>query len=459
MFRVLARLVPIPANVNPPPTRADVVFALHPLQLSRWLEEIWGAGGAQVFPPVPGAPVPPALGAADVVQRLRLADVLRNQDLRSGVSPGLTASGYPSFDNPVALGAAAQLPWEHLIYPYLVESTGVLSVLTEVVRRYVTGETLDPPSVQTLVWARTTEELFLRDAPLFSVGGLTSAVRPDAAVNRRNAYWRMFGVDLPHPLPGHPDGTAWKQPAGATVNTRFLETWHELLRQVWLGIENNQNQVGANPTDPSHVAYLCQTIGELLRLRRRGGLLSREEFSYSAMLSWFHLTVEQDSAVVRDLRATAGGGGVLGNPADRLALIAARVGMTPPRAARELFELADLMSPLMWFIELGTFDNTASARLLFDTQGQPNTAMVDLMTRIVDLWQSATGVWLKKEPGPSDRASARGPAPVQQVRMPGGIFAAPPAPPAPVPNGSGPGGTVPAVGPVLNGAGAPAGVR
>lgn len=458
MFRVLARLVPDPATFVPPlpfASSTDVVLALHPLQLSRWLDEVWGAGGAQNWPPAPGAPAVVPLGAVDVIQRLRLADLLRTADLRSGIRPGVDALGHPSFDPGAAYGTAASLPWEHLVYPYLVESTGVLHVLTEVVRRYVTGESLDPPSVQTLAWARTTEELFLRDAPPFSIGGLTSAVRPDGAVNRRNAYWRMFGRDLPQPLPGHPEGAAWRQPAGSAVNVRFLDTWHELLRQVWLGIENNRNQVGANPTDPSHVAYLCQSIGEMLQLRRRGGLLSREEFTYSAMLSWFHLTVEQDTAVVRDLRATAGG--ISGNPADRLALIANRVGLAHHPASRELFELADLMSPLMWALELGYFTAAANARTLFDTLGAPNTPTVDLMTRIVDLWQSATGVWLKKEPAPADRTTVRGPATVPPTRVPGPAVTPPAAPPAV--GAAAPVGGVPVAGPALNGAGVPAGVR
>ena len=455
MFRVLARLVVNPATYDPTvPPDADTVLALHPLQLSRWLEEIWGLGGAQAWPAVTGtstsSPVP--LGAVDLVERLRLPDGLRDVGLRSGLRPGL-AAGLPSFDNPPALGTdLPPLPWEHLVYAYLVESTGVLSVLTEVVRRYVTGESLDPPSPETLVWARTTEELFLRDAPQFSIGGLTSAVRPDAAVNRRNAYWRMFGVDLPHPLPGHPDGTAWKQPAGTAVNTRFLELWHELLRQVWLGIENDQNQVGANPTDPSYVAYLCRTIGELLRLRRRGGLLAREEFAYTSMASWFHLTIEQETSVVEDLRATAGGG-VLGNPADRLAVIASRVGMTPPRAARELFELADLMSPLMWFIELGYFDSPAIARILFDSFGVPGAPVVELMTRVVDLWQSSTGVLLK-EPGGTARPTGRPSVPAQPIRLPGPVAAPVATSPAR------PAGAVPSSGGALNGATAvPTGMR
>jgi hypothetical protein len=40
-------------------------------------------------------------------------------------------------------------------------------------------------------------ELFFRDPPLYSITGVTSEMRPHARVARRNAYWRMFGFDLP----------------------------------------------------------------------------------------------------------------------------------------------------------------------------------------------------------------------------------------------------------------------
>jgi hypothetical protein len=401
MFRTLASLFFPPPSppAPPPPAGADTLFATHPIQLSRWLEEIWHNGGITNWPlPTPtGIRVP--LGDPNVVRRLELPGGLLAGTLESGLHPpGTGTPGDPAIfapNNPPAsptLGISSALPWDHLIYAYLVESTGIVEILGEVVRRYAVGETLDAPSVQTLAWARTTEELFFRDPPLFHIGGLTSQLRPNARFNRWNAYWRMFGWDLPQAITDSPDGQRWKQDAGGTANTRFLELWTELLGQVWLGIENENNQVGANPTDTNYIAYLCQTLGEMLRLRRRGGMLAREEFAYVTMLSWFHLTVEFDTAVVRDLRATAG---PTGNPADRLAAIASRVGITSPRPAREMYELADLLSPLLWFIELDQFSTPASAQLLFRLTGVANPVIAQDMGRIIDLWQSATGQGVK----------------------------------------------------------------
>jgi hypothetical protein len=150
-------------------------------------------------------------------------------------------------------------------------------------------------------------------------------------------------------------------------------------------------------------------------------------------LSWFHLTVESDTAVVHDLRATAG---ATGNPADRLAAIGQRVGIAPARHARELFELADLVSPVLWFIELNQFSTPAQAETLFRIFGVLNPVVARTMIRIVDLWQSATGERIKDVGIRGAQPTAAGRA-AQPTRLPAG-----PAPAqvqaAPSPNGSSP---------------------
>jgi hypothetical protein len=421
MFRTLARLIVDPTLTNPAAvptaTHANTVFAAHPIQLSRWLEEIWAGGGIASWPGLgPGPNV--ALGDPAVISRLQLPDGLRNDTLRSGVfGPGLVPTFGPVPPPALGVGINPRIPWDHLIHPYLMESTGIVEIFAEVVRRYVVGETLAAPSVETLAWVRATEELFFREPPLFHIVGTTSQLRPDARTNRRNAYWRMFGCDLPHPLAGAPDAQPWKRDAGATANTRFIELWTELLRQVWIGIENDRNSVGANPTDASYVGYLCQTIGEMLRLRRQGGMLAREEFTAVTLLSWFQLTVEFDTAIVLDLKATAGSNG---NAADRLAAIGQRVGITPPRQARELFELADLLSPVIWFIELDQFSTPANAETLYRSFGVPNPVIPQTMNRIVDLWQSATGDRIKDPGVRVSQLPGQRPAGAQPTRLPAG---------------------------------------
>jgi hypothetical protein len=366
------------------------------LELIRYVEDQWAVSSTApwLFPaggaPALGPPMPTAAG-----ERLRLPPAVA-----AGLSPGFRVI------SPVGL----PLPWEHLIYAYLIESTGVMEILGEVVRRFAIGETLEAPDPEALAWLRSTEELFFRESPQFSIFSLTSQLRPEARVNRRNTYWRLFGMDLPQPLPGSPTPEPWKVQTGA-VNNRFREVWVELLRQVWLGITNARNSVGANPTDPNYVAYLCRTLADMAELRRRAGMLAREEFVYVTTLNWFHVTVETDTPIVRSLRAETESG----SPADRLRRIGERVGMTPSPASRELFELADQVAVLLRLIDRRVFDASDNARLLFDTSviGNPLPAA---MTEIIDRWQSATGDALKEL---AVRATG-GPATVtaQPVRLP-----------------------------------------
>jgi hypothetical protein len=392
MFRSLAARVPTGSNPVTA-TDANAVLSVFPLQLSRFLDEVWAAGGftGTSWPILLNAPVP----VGDIAKSQAPRDLLTT--LSSGVQPNPAAATQPYTPPTPPMTAAEailgpQPLWDHLMYAYLIESTGIFEIFAEVVRRYVVGESLPTPRPDSVAWVRATEELFFRDPPLFSTsGGLMSQVRPDAAVNRRNAYWRMFGMDLPHPVGRGVSGQPWKRDVGPTINGRFLELWNELLRQVWLGYENDTNSSGAKPTDPSYVAYLCQALNEMLQLRRQGGMLAREEFAFVSMMSWFHLTVEHDTSIVVDLKATAGG---QGNSADRLAAIGARVGIAPSRQSRELFELADLVSTVLWAIELGLFNDPTQAELLYKHNAGTN-AVATALNRVIDLWQSATGERVK----------------------------------------------------------------
>ena len=382
MFRILARLYADPNLAIPnQPTDPGGVFATNPEQLARWLEEMWTEGGSA---PMLGLGQPPAfLGDPGILAQLaRPANFLRS---------GITAVGGPrTFDtvNPtLGTGLGFALPWPHLMYAALVESTGIIEIFTEVLRRYVGGESLEVAQLATHSWLRSTEELFFRDPPPNSIVGTVGELRPSARVNRRNTYWRMFGMDLPHQLPGAAGGPpAWKRETGQFVNSQFLPVWTELLRQVWLGIENDRNEVGANPTDVVYIGYLCESLSEMIGMRRRMGTLAREEFGYVAMMSWFHLAVETDTVIVQDLQANAG---AAGDPGDRLARVAARVGMKPARSSRELFELADLVSAILRMIETEFFNADPNTELLYRSQGIPDPVVARTMNRIIDLWESA----------------------------------------------------------------------
>ncbi|MDT3439333.1 MULTISPECIES: hypothetical protein [unclassified Pseudofrankia] len=391
----------------------DKVFEVHPLQLSRWLEEAWQGARQAPIAALVSSPGDRStfLGDDGIVDRLGMPMPPASLPIApSGIDIDDTET-YTDDIGPGSIhkGTHVGLLWHHLIYAYLIEATGILEVCGEVLRRLVVGETLESVSLPAAEWARTTEELFFRDPPLYAITGVVSELRPSSRVNRRNAYWRMFNLDLPHPVPARPSpatgagGQPWKLDTGS-VNTGFREKWSELLRQVWLGIENSRNLIGSNATDAEYIALLCRAIKDMLNGRRRRGLLARDEFVYVTAMSWFHLTVRGNSEIVMELKCDAT------SPADRLEKLAARVGMSAAPTSRELFELAEPMSTLLRGIELGLFDTAGRARTLFDG----DTPLRRDMNLIIDLWQSATGERVKDRPSTN---VLPGPA-AQPVRIP-----------------------------------------
>jgi hypothetical protein len=396
MFRTLARLLNDPTLTNPNAAYSDQVFRIHPYQLSQWLEQAWGFARGATFANIPGQQ--PFLGDNGIVDALALPTAPTNpfdHFLRSGIRPGPGGAPVGSFFDAPSPGEnpALPLPWEHLFYAYLIENTGVMEILGEVVRRFAVGETLETPSLDTQQWLRATEELFFRDPPLFHMTGLTSQIRPDVRVARRNAYWRLLGMDLSHPLVRGGD-QVWKRDVGV-ANVRFHELWVDFLRAIWTAIENAKNSSGPNPTDDAYVLEVSQYLRDLLQMRRRGGNLAREEFVHVSTLSWFHLTVDLDSPVIVDLRAQGT------DAADRLIKLGDRVQITPPAHARELFEMAELASGLVRFIELGYFNSPVNVQALYANPSQ----LRDDVQRIIDLWEMATGTTLK---APAVRVVAQG---------------------------------------------------
>jgi hypothetical protein len=397
MFRVLARLLNDPTLTSPAAGYSAKVFEIHPLQLSEWLEQAWTFGRAVASWLGPPAGQLPYLGNPDIIQALQIPDqpdpVLTQGFLRSGIP--LAASQIPGFysapapGEPISGSSLVGLPWDHAVYAMIIESTGVYEILAEVTRRYLVGETLEPPSLATEHWLRSTEELFFREPPPFRITGIASQFRPDMRITRRNLYWRLLGMDLPHPLPpGHQvsGDQPWKRDVGI-ANVRFHELWVELLRQVWIAYENRNNTSGSNPTDPAYIREICRYLKDMLVMRRLNGQLAREEFVAVSWMSWCHLTVESDTPLVTDLRAQGA------DPYDRLVKIGERVGMKPSPRGWELFQMADLVSTLLRFIELGSFDSIAAVQTLY----LGNTALQRDMSQIIDLWEMATTDQIKAQ--------------------------------------------------------------
>ena len=268
--------------------------------------------------------------------------------------------------------------WDHLIYAYMIENTRIYEIFRRVVYEFLHGEKFGAPLPDAQHWLRNTEELFYRDPPPFSITNITSHIRPDMRASRRNAYYRMFGMDLNH---GTDDNQPYPYFKADAANNAFVSTFEEFLREVWVGIVNKENKSGSNPTDDSKIADLSQKLHDMLISRRISGNLSREEFVFVSMMSWFHLTVGFDkSPIVQSLRAEAA------SPEQRLFKIAQRVGLPAHGLSKSYFDIADPISRVLILVEIGKYNTSKDAPAFYKTKDLESD-----MKTIITHWTAITG--------------------------------------------------------------------
>jgi len=375
MFRSLAKQASIST-----PNAAQILVSLHPAQLTALLETAWNF-------------------------RVHLAsNPTGHPDHRSDM-PGLNISQMP-LPSPVPLtsnpvpdpaepftavlrGTFPKSPpgvrWDHLIYAYMIENTRIVEVFRRVVDEFLHGEKFGAPQEDTQPWLRNTEELFFRDPPPFSISTLTSYIRPDIASMGREAYYRMFGMDLNH---GKDDNSPYPYVKVDAANKEFITTFEELLRETWIGFINRSTTSGANPTDDAKIADLARKLNNMLSNRRQFGNLSREEFYLAAKMSWFHMTVENTSLpIIRDLRAKGN------SPEQVLFRIAQMVGLPANGLADHYFCIAEDISAILIAIETGAFQTPGAARAFYDPAA--SNTMADKMNNINNHLAAMTGHDLK----------------------------------------------------------------
>ena len=216
----------------------------------------------------------------------------------------------------------------------------------------------------------------------FLITNVSSHIRSDLRASRRNAYQRMFGMDLNH---GTDDGKPYTYIKAEAANSEFVATFEEFLREVWVGITYVTATSSSNPTDDSKIAELAEKLHDMLQSRRLSGNLSREEFAFVSMMSWFHLTLEfNDSPIVsRFARRRRVWRTVLFK-------IAERVGLPAHGLSKSFFDIADPMSRLLIQIEMGTYNVTPAVRALYDRVAFSCGPEPDLRT-IITHWTAITG--------------------------------------------------------------------
>jgi hypothetical protein len=351
---------------------ADAVLTQQrPLQILDYLEGYWQSSAPNAFAAVPADP-----------------NMARNSPL----------------DPPTFAAPPAPAPVHHIAYALCLENTRLADVMRQVVAEYRFGERLPPATAPTQRWLQATEEVFFASPVPFSVRSIASSLRPDPGAIRRNAYYRLLGMDLNH---GTEDGRPYQFVKPDVSNRDFSVAFESLLGEVWKGYINRNNFVAANATDDNAIDELVRRLQEMLNARRQFGNLAREEFDAVATLSWFFLTIAYDTAIVRDLDATAFG------VADRLRLIGQRVGVAPHARADSYFQLAAPMSVILRAIEQDAIPAAGGAPSLYSGIYQP------WMLQIITHWSVATGRNLKDVPA-SQNAGA-----VLQATAPGAVPATP----------------------------------
>jgi hypothetical protein len=279
--------------------------------------------------------------------------------------------------------------WHHMIYAYMIENTHVLEVFRRILQEFRNGEKLGSATLSTTqLWLRNTEELFFKDTSPFSISSITSYIRPDHDAIRRNAYMRLFGMDLNH---GTIDNKPYPYIRADASNNEFVSTFEEFLREVWIGIMYYPATAAPHPIDDQKIATLASMLRHMLMSRRINGNLSREEFVIVSMMEWFHMTLEVDPSldILLDLKAEASGA------EQKLFKCAQRVGVQAHGLSRSYFSIANAISTILIQIETGIYDDPIQVPALYDKSaplpnGVTSSPEADMNT-IITHWSIITG--------------------------------------------------------------------
>jgi hypothetical protein len=359
--QLIQRLMAPPMNMNRD-AAAAMVLTCDPFDLVLHMEQVWTA-----FQPWGPPPNPQPAGPARAAFLL-----LGGGGQFGGVIPPV---GPPR--------------WDHLGYSYVLENTRAVQIFSRVVREYRSGEGIGTPSVATQRWLDITEVLLFGAASPISPWLSTSGIRSDPEAVRRNAYWRLFGLDLAF---GTDDNRPPAYDKANAANTNFVQLFEELLFELWQAISNVRNFSGANNADDDRIYRLAEALQYALRSRRQVQSLAREELAAATALGWIDLTLSANTPVIEDLEAEAT------SPSERLRLMGQRVGLSPHSKATALFSMAVDLSLFLRTIESGVIQGPGVAWVLYDNQ-QPGS-IANSSRRVITEWAAATGKDLKTRAKP-----------------------------------------------------------
>ncbi len=305
----------------------------------------------------------------------------------------------------------------HMIFAYLVENTRVLQIFERLIDKYLNDEEFGiADDGRAFNWIQNSERLFFKNDTLRSTN-IRSLIRPSSDATRRNAYWRLFGMDLAFGDINSPSSGQLPYVKSKTSNQLFVALFEKYLSEIWQSFINANNTSGINTADINIVVDLAVQLRELL-IARRGNVggtvyanlnLSREEFSSVLMTSWFTFIISFDTPVVQFLNCQSSTIG------ERLIKIGNKVGIPAHTKCQSLFEMAGAASNVLSVIEQGgVFDNPALMPVLLRSLVPPTPLvatpnmnfMSDLLT-VINHWEKATGHRIKIAEAPNVTAAVR----------------------------------------------------
>ncbi|MFM2269015.1 MAG: hypothetical protein RL757_2456 [Bacteroidota bacterium] len=284
----------------------------------------------------------------------------------------------------------------HLAYAYCLESTRIAQIFERVIFEAFSGEKLGILRTDAVKWLRTTEDLFYDDTQFSPYATPRNYIRSNAEATRRNAYFRLMGMELPHGATNEPSNPTFEFHRPAAANTKFVASYENLLREVWQALINAQNTAGTNTSDVVSVTRRIADLKEMLLARRTANpadlwnqyentSLAQEEFSAVLMQKWLHQAISTNTPIVEALGARAN------TPGERLEKIGARVGIQAHPRSQDLIDLAIPLATFLRMIEQGFYDTQTTVQLLLDKNQMVGQ---DMMTQI-HLWQKTTGKKIK----------------------------------------------------------------
>jgi hypothetical protein len=294
----------------------------------------------------------------------------------------------------------------HLIYAYLLENSRILQIFEKVIDKYLHNEELGiaPPNVYQ--WFLNSERLFFGEGSTRSTN-IRSLLRISYDANRRNAYYRLFGIDLAFGDISTNTGGIFPYEKSKTANQQFIPLFERYLSEVWQAYINARNTSGPNTADINNLVELATQLRELLIARRgikapagttnayAATNLSMEEFASVVLVSWFTFIICDNTEVVTFLNCQSSTIG------ERLIKIGDKVGVAAHTKSQALFEMAGAAAFVLNLLEAGGYlDSSGNVQNMITSLDPGNALTLDsdnmnYFLLVIHNWEKATGHTIK----------------------------------------------------------------